>query len=396
MVLYVISAANNSTPIQITTSTAHGLVAGQTVAILDCVSNRNANGIWTIANVTSNTFTLTGSVGTYTITNATNASPIVITVSNPHKFITGDTVLISGVGGNTNANGTRTITVINTTSFSLNGINGNATYTSGGTVNGVYAGFGYVSVDTFAISNASNATPIVITSVPAHRLVSGQIVTISGVGGNTNANGTFSVVVSSTTQFSLYSTSSNLTTGRTAIAGNGAYTSGGYIFPLVNYLDFNVNNGLTLVDGYFSNSSFGFSHLLNNIMSIDGYGYSGSSINFGGITLENNANVFDASKYSGSQTNYGELSLEDGYEFKDVDYDATSIYPKDKTIYYKLRGYNPNTQTHETWVTKKDIVKRPELYSPELNPPNYLHGIYYTPPSGNSLVDIVIISRWIE
>jgi hypothetical protein len=75
---------------------------------------------------------------TSTITNASNASPIVITTSANHGYNTGDKVNVSGVTGNTNANGSSptgfwTITVIDNTHFSLDGSTGNAAYTGGGT-----------------------------------------------------------------------------------------------------------------------------------------------------------------------------------------------------------------------------------------------------------------------
>jgi hypothetical protein len=70
--------------------------------------------------------------GTGTITGATNASPISIT-SNGHARITGDQVQITGVLGNTAANGTWTVTVTGTNTFTLNGSTGNGAYTSGGT-----------------------------------------------------------------------------------------------------------------------------------------------------------------------------------------------------------------------------------------------------------------------
>jgi type II secretory pathway pseudopilin PulG len=66
------------------------------------------------------------------ITNASNASPIVIT-STGHNLATGAPVFISGVAGNTNANGYFTITYVDPNNFSLNGSTGNGTYTSGGT-----------------------------------------------------------------------------------------------------------------------------------------------------------------------------------------------------------------------------------------------------------------------
>lgn len=69
-----------------------------------------------------------------TVTNATNASPIVITTSTAHGFATGDNVNISGVGGNTAANGDFVITVLTSTTFSLDSSTGSGAYTSGGTV----------------------------------------------------------------------------------------------------------------------------------------------------------------------------------------------------------------------------------------------------------------------
>lgn len=69
------------------------------------------------------------------VTGATNATPIVITTAT-HSLTTGDTVNISGVGGNTAANGDWTIIVLSGTTFSLNTSVGNGAYTSGGTVNG--------------------------------------------------------------------------------------------------------------------------------------------------------------------------------------------------------------------------------------------------------------------
>ncbi len=66
------------------------------------------------------------------ISGATNATPIVIALTG-HGFLTGQRVVISGVGGNTTANGTWTVTVVDQDHFSLNGSVGNGAYTSGGT-----------------------------------------------------------------------------------------------------------------------------------------------------------------------------------------------------------------------------------------------------------------------
>ena len=80
---------------------------------------------------------------TGTITGATNATPIVITSAN-HKLQTGDRVTIVNVGGNTAANGTWAITFVSSNTFSLDGSVGNGAYTSGGTWN--LSGFYYVDL----------------------------------------------------------------------------------------------------------------------------------------------------------------------------------------------------------------------------------------------------------
>lgn len=61
-------------------------------------------------------------------------SPIQVTTTAPHILTTGQIVTISGVTGNTNANGTFTITVLNDTQFTLNGTTGNGAYGGGGTI----------------------------------------------------------------------------------------------------------------------------------------------------------------------------------------------------------------------------------------------------------------------
>ena len=66
------------------------------------------------------------------------------------------------------------------------------------------------------ISGATNAIPIVITTSAAHGLVTGGLVTIAGVKGNTAANGTWLITVLSATTFSLCNST-----------GNAAYTSAG-------------------------------------------------------------------------------------------------------------------------------------------------------------------------
>lgn len=73
----------------------------------------------------------TPDAGIKAITGATNASPIVITAT-AHGFGNGDIVHIQGVGGNTAANNVWTIANVTSNTFELTGSTANASYTSGG------------------------------------------------------------------------------------------------------------------------------------------------------------------------------------------------------------------------------------------------------------------------
>ena len=61
--VYTITNATNATPIVLTTSINHGIVADSWVHVSQVVGNTAANGPWRVASVTSNTITLLGSVG---------------------------------------------------------------------------------------------------------------------------------------------------------------------------------------------------------------------------------------------------------------------------------------------------------------------------------------------
>lgn len=74
------------------------------------------------------------------VTAATNAAPIQIT-SASHGLTTGARITITGVAGNTAANGTFTITKVNDNAFTLDSSTGNGAYVSGGVWNktGLYS-----------------------------------------------------------------------------------------------------------------------------------------------------------------------------------------------------------------------------------------------------------------
>lgn len=70
-----------------------------------------------------------------------------------------------------------------------------------------------------AITSASNTSPISINTSVNHLLATGQIVTINGVTGNTAANGSWPIIVTTPTSFTLVGS-----------VGNGTYTGGGNAF----------------------------------------------------------------------------------------------------------------------------------------------------------------------
>lgn len=78
------------------------------------------------------------------ITGATNATPIVITAAN-HGLVTGDTIVVSGVLGNTAANGTFQVIQLSANTFSLTTSVGNGAYTSGGVF--AFSGLWKVTLD---------------------------------------------------------------------------------------------------------------------------------------------------------------------------------------------------------------------------------------------------------
>jgi hypothetical protein len=77
----------------------------------------------------SNVYSAGGATGN--VTDATNAAPIVIE-STGHGLLSGDTVKVQNVAGNTAANGTFTITVVDADHFSLDGSAGDGDYLGAG------------------------------------------------------------------------------------------------------------------------------------------------------------------------------------------------------------------------------------------------------------------------
>lgn len=95
---------------------------------------------------------------TVTITNTTNATPIVVTATG-HGLVTGDAISISGITGNTNANGYFRITKLSADTFSLQNYSTGANIAGNGAHGGTpVAVTGIVQGEFFALGNAAAAT----------------------------------------------------------------------------------------------------------------------------------------------------------------------------------------------------------------------------------------------
>lgn len=160
-----IVGASNALPIEIDLAQPHGLVGGEVVHVQDVqgvtsANNTAANPTWTVARMSDTRLALNGSDGrldppyvkdtgrvrsldssdTVPVQFATQADPIVVTALQ-HGFVTGGRVTIHDVRGNTNANVSNTrITVIDSNSFRLNGVGGDAPFAAGPAVSGSSVG----------------------------------------------------------------------------------------------------------------------------------------------------------------------------------------------------------------------------------------------------------------
>lgn len=94
-------------------------LAGGTVLFVKAATNAAGTASSVVSSVAGTSVpTIQGAVA-LTSTTATGVNPVVVTASAAHGYVTGDVVTISGVTGNTNANGTFPITVLSSTTFSL-------------------------------------------------------------------------------------------------------------------------------------------------------------------------------------------------------------------------------------------------------------------------------------
>lgn len=187
--------ATPASPIRVTLP-GHGFVSGDHVLLGGVTTNREANGTWTLDVVDADHITLRGSTGNGTgavtgfamgpthpvsrpVTAATNPgapNPVVLTCA-AHGFVTGDVVAVSGVGGNTGANGSWQIRVLTPNTFELVGSRGAGAYTNGGVVDGPR------HPAPRPITAAANAGAGITVTAAGHGLVEGDLVTVLGLPG---------------------------------------------------------------------------------------------------------------------------------------------------------------------------------------------------------------------
>lgn len=131
--------------------------------------------------------------------------------------------------------------------------------------------------------------------------------------------------------------------------------------------------------------------------------YAGYSSNWGSSSTQGTIGAFSNKEYVGYSSNWG--SFDDQpitVSIKNIDINTLVDHPKDQIIYYKLKGYNELTEEYESWVIAHNITGRPGLDGglfdpdPGRQPPNVERDVFKTPPSGNTLVNIVIVARWFE
>lgn len=245
-----IASSTNASPIVVTTSTTHAFKVGQTVTISAHTTNTAANGTWVVSAISSNTLTLSGSTGngvggaTGTVSLLTptligydyNAVPRDVQVATESwRLLTTDVVTHYAIPVALKINAAVILRPGVSASSVQAAINNAvsrflATISFGGVmqvsdllnvigdVTGVDAVRLLNSGDrTFrAISGATNATPIVLTLPSGHGFSANDLIVVSGVAGNTAANGTFVVQSAGSTTVTLKNS-----------VGNGAYTSGG-------------------------------------------------------------------------------------------------------------------------------------------------------------------------
>jgi hypothetical protein len=190
-----ITDATGAGPIVIT-SAGHGFQTEDRVHIGGVTPTRAANGSWIIDRIDDDSFSLRGSLSpgigatsgvvmgpahprTLNVQAADRVAPgnLIVIRSDAHGLLTGDYVAIHGVGGNTNANRSWQVHVRDADHFDLIGSSGNAAYTGGGIIDAPRHSAPQ------AITAAVNEGTNIRFTVPGHRFITGDQVTLTGLPG---------------------------------------------------------------------------------------------------------------------------------------------------------------------------------------------------------------------
>src|SRR5260221_12565211 len=110
---------------------------------------------------------------------------------------------------------------------------------------------------------------------------------------------------------------------------------------------------IEFVDGYYTGNYQNWSGTILNttVNAFNGPAYAGYTTNWLATPEVGAINAFTNGAYAGYTTNFGG-SVVSTPLVKVVDIDSVIDYPKDQFIYYKLKGYNPNTLSYEIWIEK--------------------------------------------
>jgi predicted RNA-binding protein len=199
---FVTKKAMTNDVVTLTTSGSHGFVEGEAVNVTGV--DLSLDGGYTISSLTSNTFSYrrVRSTQKSVITKSLTANVATLTTSEPHGYVVGESVVVSGV--DSTFNGTYVITQLpSTTTFSFAKVfpnNISAITVLSGTVR---------SGSRVIKSRQLIGNVVTITTVNAHGALLGEQVTISGI--DSTFNGTYAVTsIPTNNTFTYVKTESNV------------------------------------------------------------------------------------------------------------------------------------------------------------------------------------------
>jgi hypothetical protein len=186
--------------------------------------------------VMANSSGAVGGVVDLPVTGASNANPLVITTAAPHTLASGNVATISGVEGNTGADGTFVVTVLSPTSFSIP-VDGTSTgtYIDGGIVEGGDLGEIDAYIQTQCVPDA--VTEQTVSATPVTITVSGTIYVAAA----------YAAQASEAVQTALTNYQATFPIGGQTLPASGLYPGGTNIAPFNEILGI-AENALPAID----------------------------------------------------------------------------------------------------------------------------------------------------